>query len=128
MTRKLTEEEVKLWQKAVRDNFREQSILFSEKKTPAPKPRSAQTIDARLDLHGHTIERAHMEFVEFVFAASMDGYKKLLVITGKGNPGKIRTEFPKWCGVDYLRPFIASCAEAAPIHGGAGAFYVNLRN
>mgnify|MGYP000243375229 CR=1 FL=1 len=97
-----------------------------EKSKEKPKVQTG-VIDAKLDLHGLTLERAHKKFLEFIYFAIMDDFKKLLVITGKGNPGKIRDEFPKWCGADYLAPLISSCRSAELKHGGDGAFYVTLR-
>lgn len=128
MTRKLTDEEVKLWQRAVKEGFVEQLPILREKAKEPPKARQPNSIDAKLDLHGYTIERAHKEFITFIYMCVMEEKHKLLVITGKGNPGKIREEFPKWCEADYLMPLISSCQVAAPMHGGAGAFYVTLRH
>lgn len=126
MTRKLTDEELKTWQEAVKEGFRDFSFELKEK---GKEKHVVQTgaIDAKLDLHGLTLERAHKKFMEFIYFAVMDDLKKLLVITGKGNPGKIRDEFPKWCSADYLLPLISSCKPAEFRHGGDGAFYVTLR-
>ncbi len=126
MTRKLTDDEIKTWQEAVKEGFRDLAHVKKEKLPEKPKVRT-NLIDAKLDLHGLTLERAHKKFLEFIYIAAMDDMRKLLVITGKGKPGKIREEFPKWCEADYLAPLISSCTNAEPRHGGAGAFYVNLR-
>jgi DNA-nicking Smr family endonuclease len=131
MTRKLTDEEIKLWQKAVKKGFRFQDLEGGEKKAPNVESRTLnpKRIDARIDLHGLTLEKAHKRFMEFIYAASMDNLKKLLVITGKGsgNTGKIRSELPLWCDADYLKPLITSCKPAEQKHGGDGAFYVTLK-
>jgi DNA-nicking Smr family endonuclease len=129
MTRKLTDEEQELWRRAERDGFSVQRLALSEKKTPNAKPQTQNAKpQAKLDLHGLTLEKAHKKFLEFIYYAVMDDLKKLLVITGKGNPGKIREEFPKWCDADYLKPYIASCKIAEPKLGGAGAFEIKLKN
>ena len=129
MTRKLTDEDIKLWQKAVKEGFRGQDSGFGAKESPNPSSRTLNPagIQARLDLHGLTVERAHKKFLEFIYIAMMDDFRKLLVITGKGQPGKIRAELPKWCEADYLAPLISSCKPADLKHGGEGAFYVTLR-
>lgn len=126
MTRKLTDEEIKAWQEAVKEGFRDFIPALKEKAALMPKVQT-HAFDAKLDLHGLTLERAHKKFLEFVYFAVMDDLKKLLVVTGKGNPGKIRDEFPKWCSTDYLAPLISSCRTAEIRHGGEGAFYVVLR-
>jgi DNA-nicking Smr family endonuclease len=128
MTRKLTDDEIKTWQHAVKEGFRDFAPALKEKLQEKPKVQTG-TFDARLDLHGLTLERAHKKFLEFVYFAIMDDLKKLLVITGKGsgNTGRIREELPKWCSADYLAPLISSCKQAELRHGGEGAFYVTLR-
>ena len=131
MTRKLTDDEIKTWQDAVKDGFRDLAHLKTEKQAAKPKVQ-ANNIDAKLDLHGLTLERAHKKFIEFIYVCVMDDLRKLLVITGKGHSnkngaGKIREEFPKWCEADYLAPLISSCRPAELRHGGDGAFYVVLR-
>ena len=87
--------------------------------------------EARLDLHGHTLDRAHRALAGFIDCAALDGRRCVLVITGKGNIGRtggtIRSEFPRWLNQARLRPRILAFAEAQPKDGGAGAFYVLLR-
>ncbi len=87
--------------------------------------------EARLDLHGHTLDRAHRTLAGFIDRAAEDGRRCVLVITGKGNigpaGGTIRSEFPRWLNQPGLRPRILAFAEAQPKDGGAGAFYVLLR-
>ncbi|MDE0384209.1 MAG: Smr/MutS family protein [Defluviicoccus sp.] len=87
--------------------------------------------EARLDLHGHTLEQAHRALARFIERAAGDGRRCVLVITGKGSVGQpggtIRGEFPRWLNQGRLRPHILAFAEAQPKDGGAGAFYVLLR-
>ena len=86
---------------------------------------------ARLDLHGHTLEQAHRAVVQFIERAASGGRRCVLVITGKGSIGQatatIRGEFPRWLNQARLRPRILAFAEAQPRDGGAGAFYVLLK-
>ncbi len=87
--------------------------------------------EARIDLHGHTLEQAHRALAGFIERAARDGRRCVLVITGKGGVGRtggtIRSEFPRWLNQPRLRPRILAFAEAQPKDGGAGAFYVLLR-
>ena len=87
--------------------------------------------EARIDLHGHTLEQAHRALAGFVDRAAGEGRRCVLVITGKGGVGRtggtIRSEFPRWLNQPGLRPRILAFAEAQPKDGGAGAFYVLLR-
>lgn len=87
--------------------------------------------EARLDLHGHTLEQAHRALAGFIDRAAGEGRRCVLVITGKGGVGRtggtIRSEFPRWLNQPGLRPRILAFVEAQPKDGGAGAFYVLLR-
>ena len=87
--------------------------------------------EARLDLHGHTLDQAHRALAGFIDRAASDGVRCVLVITGKGRIGQaggtIRSEFPRWLNQTGLRARILAFAEAQPRDGGAGAFYVLLR-
>src|SRR5207248_2991230 len=46
--------------------------------------RGAAPIEARLDLHGLTQERAHFVLLQFLRNAQLAGCKTVLVVTGKG--------------------------------------------
>ena len=87
--------------------------------------------EARLDLHGHTLDQAHRALAGFIDRAASGGMRCVLVITGKGRIGEIggtiRSEFPRWLNQARLRARILAFAEAQPRDGGAGAFYVLLR-
>ena len=87
--------------------------------------------EARLDLHGHTLDQAHRALTGFIDRAASGGMRCVLVITGKGRIGQtggtIRSEFPRWLNQARLRARILAFAEAQPRDGGAGAFYVLLR-
>ena len=86
---------------------------------------------ARLDLHGHTLDQAHRALAGFIDRAAADGRRCVLVITGKGRVGQaggtIRSEFPRWLNQAGLRARVLAFAEAQPRDGGAGAYYVLLR-
>ena len=96
--------------------------------------RGRKAIDARLDLHGMTQERAHRRLVAFLQGASADGATFVLVITGKGRAsvlegerGVLRRQVPLWLALPDLRSLVVGFEEAGIGHGGEGALYVRLR-
>jgi DNA-nicking Smr family endonuclease len=97
--------------------------------------RGIEAIDARLDLHGKTQAQAHAALLRFVRRAHNDGARFILVITGKGAPGRdhasgrgvLRRLVPLWLGEVELRGFVSAFEPAQVAHGGEGALYVRLR-
>lgn len=94
--------------------------------------------EARLDLHGMTLERAHPALTRFVLDASKKGKRLLLVITGKGRGsgrddlfpeqrGVLRRQAPIWLASPPLSACVLQVTPAHSSHGGEGAFYVYLR-
>jgi DNA-nicking Smr family endonuclease len=117
---------------------------------PAPSPaavdrrtrqriaRGQLAVEARIDLHGMTQERAHRALVGFLRASREGGLKTVLVITGKGRPGDadrgaefergvLRRMVPAWLEAPDASAMVESYGEAARPHGGGGALYVRLR-
>lgn len=103
-------------------------------------------IEARLDLHGHSAERARGELMHFISSAHARGLRTVLVITGKGDSpyarhtlhgadhfhtperqGRLRRLIPEWLGEAAFRGYVSGLQPAHPRHGGGGAFYVRLR-
>ena len=95
-------------------------------------------IDARLDLHGMTVEQAKLRLKSFLLNAHAQGDRVILVITGKGlrsgfdefnrpNRGVIREGLPQWVKDKALAPMIVQITPAHRQHGGDGAFYLYLR-
>lgn len=98
-------------------------------------------IDARLDLHGMTQERAHGALRHFVHSCHNHGCRTLLVITGKGGSaldagrmrddgserGVLRRNVPRWLAEPDIAPLVVSFTTAAQRHGGDGALYIHLR-
>lgn len=94
--------------------------------------------DARIDLHGMTLDRAHAALVRFVMAQHQQRKRLLLVITGKGRmrpddgpiparPGILRHQVPDWLRQQPLAGVVLQVIQAHPSHGGSGAYYVYLR-
>jgi DNA-nicking Smr family endonuclease len=109
--------------------------------------RSGRTeIEARIDLHGMTLDEALPALRSFLHRAAGQGRRTVLVITGKGAParraadtplddviahrprGVLRRHVPMWLAEPELRALVVSFTTAAPQHGGEGAIYVHLRN
>ena len=88
-------------------------------------------IEATLDLHGDTQAVAHSRLNGFLASAQAAGRRCLLVITGKGTPGRetgvIRANLPRWLNEAPNRDRVLAFAQAQPNHGGAGAFYVLIK-
>jgi DNA-nicking Smr family endonuclease len=126
----------------------------SAKKSAAPKPaappapplapigrrersqlsRGRKGIDARLDLHGMTQNRAHHALSAFLQRAHHNGLSFVLVITGKGRTsaapserGVLRRQVPLWLSLPEFRSLVAGFEEAHIGHGGEGALYVRIR-
>jgi DNA-nicking Smr family endonuclease len=86
-------------------------------------------IGARLDLHGLTHDRARATLEQFLRRAWDDGYRAVLVITGKGvtGDGILRRAAPEWLAAPHLAHIVAGISEAHRRHGGEGALYVALK-
>jgi DNA-nicking Smr family endonuclease len=94
--------------------------------------------DARLDLHGMRLDRAHPALTRFILTSHAAGHRLVLVITGKGKRsqddgpiptprGVLRHNVPQWLGMPPLSQIVLQVAQAHITHGGEGAYYVYLR-
>ncbi|WP_127143767.1 Smr/MutS family protein [Pelagibacterium montanilacus] len=94
-------------------------------------------IDATLDLHGMTQDRARARLERFVHDTVGRGYRTVLVITGKGlkktgylqieRQGVLRTMVPIWLTDPGLSALVSGWEPAHVGHGGEGALYVRLK-
>jgi DNA-nicking Smr family endonuclease len=103
-------------------------------------------IEARLDLHGYSVERARGALLSFVSSCRDRGLRNVLVITGKGSSpfsrhtlhsrdvhqlpertGKLRLEVPRWLHEPDFSFHVVGFQPAHPRHGGGGAIYLRLR-
>lgn len=91
--------------------------------------REREEIGARLDLHGLTQDRAKAALEGFLARAFDEGWRAVLVITGKGvqGDGVLRRRVPDWLGAAHLAHIVAGISEAHRRHGGEGALYVALK-
>lgn len=90
------------------------------------------SVAAHLDLHGMTLDQAQENLLFFVRESYLQGYRCVLVVTGRGrnSPGGqsiLRSETATWLTKDPLRRVVLAFCTAQPKDGGAGAIYVLLR-
>ncbi len=119
----------------------EAGMLETDGRTAGRLKRGKMAIDGRIDLHGMTQDSAHGALAAFLRRGQSQGWRCVLVITGKGNRqdrdrdpwsgergrGVLRSMVPHWLNTPSLRPLILGYSEARPQHGGCGAIYVMLR-
>ena len=96
----------------------------------------------KLDLHGFSLEESNKKVKKFIIESSNRGYKKLLVVTGKGLRSKsynnpyvseklnvLRYSVPEFIRNDEnLDNKISRISTADMKDGGAGAIYIFLKN
>lgn len=94
--------------------------------------------EARIDLHGMTLDRAHPALSRFILSQHAAGKRLVLVITGKGKvrddggpipvrTGVLRHQVPQWLALPPMNSAVLQVSPAHQKHGGAGAYYVYLR-
>ena len=110
------------------------AIAPIEKRLKQKIARGSQSIDARLDLHGHSQVEAHDALLRFLRRAQSRGGRLVLVITGKGGRGSggrgegvLKRAVPMWLNLPEFRELVIGFDNAAISHGGEGALYVRVR-
>ena len=94
----------------------------------------------KLDLHGFSLEEANKKVLKFINDSYDRGYKKLLVITGKGlrsnfdkNPyfsrdlNILKNSVPDFIKNHEISKKITKIAKATIKDGGEGAIYIFLK-
>ena len=95
----------------------------------------------KLDLHGYSLDKANKVVKKFIIESCNDGYKKLLVVTGKGLRSQVyndpyRSEkmstlkhsVPEYIkNDDDLLSKVKKITSADSNHGGDGAIYIFLK-
>ena len=107
---------------------------------------SRQNIEAnkvrKIDLHGFSLIEANKIVTKFIVESFNSGYKKILIVTGKGlrsktyeNPyisekfGVLRHAIPEYIkNNNNLNNKIIRISEASVKDGGEGAIYIFLKN
>ncbi len=112
--------------------------VMMDKRAHANLRRGKTRPEARIDLHGMTVDRAHGVLTGFILRAHSQGKRLVLVITGKGKrtdddgpipvrQGVLRHNVPHWLQIPPLAQVVMQVSEAHGRHGGGGAYYVYLR-
>lgn len=115
---------------AVCDPLIEGDIHAMDKKTGQRFKNGSMQIDAKLDLHGYTLDKAFEVLKNFIYDQCRKKARCLLVITGKGGllgRGVLKAEMPVWMNSSEIRSLILSYSTAKPKDGGEGAFYILLK-
>lgn len=122
------------------------ALATFDRRTAQKLGRGQSEPEARIDLHGESLENARFALLHFLSSRRLQGMRLVLVITGKGaspfarhtlhglkhfntpeREGKIRRELPMWLEETQFRIHVVGFQPAHPRHGGGGAFYVRLR-
>ena len=96
----------------------------------------------KLDLHGLSLKESNNKVKEFIIESSNRGYKKLLIITGKGLRSKsygnpyvseelnvLKNSVPDFINNDEdFKNKISKMSKANIRDGGEGAIYIFLKN
>lgn len=107
-------------------------------KTYGKMKRGKLVPEARIDLHGMTLDQAHPALTRFILTSYSRGFRLVLVITGKGQKddphdpmprqrGVLKRQVPLWLRMAPLSTAVMDVTEAHIRHGGGGAYYVYLR-
>ena len=121
--------------------FIEQTENFYDKDSRDLESRPPKNKIKKLDLHGYSLDKANKVVKKFIIESCNDGYKKLLVVTGKGLRSQVyndpyrsekmsvlRYSVPEYIkGNNNLLNKIYKITEASQKDGGDGAFYVYLK-
>ena len=96
----------------------------------------------KLDLHGFSLIEANKKVKKFIIESFYNGYRKLLIITGKGSRSKsydnpylseklsvLKNSVPEFIKNDEnLKNKIVKISKASIKDGGNGAIYIYLKN
>ena len=80
------------------------------------------TPERKLDLHGHTAQRAHATLLAFLHAAHAEQLRCVEIVTGRGTGetgGVLRRELPHWLNGPGLRPLVLAAVHPHPQNPGA---------
>lgn len=112
--------------------------LQMDQKAHARLKRGKLKPEARIDLHGMTLDQARPALIGFILESHARERRLVLVITGKGKhrddlgpipmrPGALRHHVPMWLKAAPASQAVLQVVQAHARHGGEGAYYVYLR-
>ena len=122
--------------------FTKQMGNVSAKESDLPRKNNEINKVQKLDLHGSSLIKANEIVKKFIIKSFNDGYKKLLVVTGKGSRSKsydnpylseklstLKYSVPEYIKNDEnLNKKISRIVQADLKDGGEGAIYIFLKN
>jgi DNA-nicking Smr family endonuclease len=122
--------------------FTKQMGNISVKESDLPRKNTEINKVQKLDLHGSSLVEANEMVKNFIIKSFNDGYKKLLVVTGKGSRSKsydnpylseklstLKYSVPEYIKNDEnLNKKISRIVQADLKDGGEGAIYIFLKN
>ena len=122
--------------------FTKQMGNISVKESDLPRKNTEINKVQKLDLHGSSLVEANEMVKNFIIKSFNDGYKKLLVVTGKGSRSKsydnpylseklstLKYSVPEYIKNDEnLNKKISRISQADLKDGGEGAIYIFLKN
>ena len=122
--------------------FTKQIGDISPKKTDLLKQITVANKVRKLDLHGFSLIEANRTVKKFIIESFNNGYKKLLIVTGKGARSKshenpylseklsvLKYSVPEYINNDEnLINKIRKISKASLKDGGEGAIYIFLKN
>ena len=122
--------------------FTKQMGNVSVKESDLPRKNTEINKVQKLDLHGSSLVEANEMVKNFIIKSFNDGYKKLLVVTGKGSRSKsydnpylseklstLKYSVPGYIKNDEnLNKKISRIVQADLKDGGEGAIYIFLKN
>ena len=122
--------------------FTKQMGNISVKESDLPRKNTEINKVQKLDLHGSSLVEANEMVKNFIIKSFNDGYKKLLVVTGKGSRSKsydnpylseklstLKYSVPEYIKNDEnLDKKISKIVQADLKDGGEGAIYIFLKN
>jgi len=132
---KISDKDKKDW-----ENFLLDKTTLPDKDFNKSKKKSIKT--KFIDFHGYTLDEANEKIEKLIQKSYEDGVNKIVVITGKGlhsenerDPYKskdlsiLKHSIPEYIKSNFeLMKFINEIKDASIDDGGAGAFYINLKN
>jgi len=118
---------------------------FLENKSPIPDKDQKYQINRstqkfRFDLHGFTLDEANDKVKEIIKSCSENGYREILLITGKGlhsnqenvykssELSKLRFSVPEFISTNpEISKLVSSIDNAPKMYGGEGALIIRLK-
>ena len=114
------------------DDFLRPGALQNVDRRTANRLRAGKIpVEARMDLHGMTRDKAFAAVNSFITTSAAKGKRCVILVTGKGlgqhGGGVLWREVPQWLNLPQNRQCIISYSYAQARDGGSGALYIYLK-